>query len=876
MKLTRLRINQFRQFRVPLEIPEFRPGLNLFCGPNESGKSTIAGAIRAAFFERHRSSSVDDLRPWGDSGAAPEVELDFECDGQPWRLKKRFLTRKRCDLNIGGEVLSGDEAEDRLARMFGYQQPAKGASKPAFWGIPGLLWVEQGTGHDLRAPVAFAGEHIKSVLAATLGEVASTGGDDILQRVESELNELVTAKTDRPKGRFKEYGDKAEQLKTDLAALDLRIETYRQQVDRLGELSQRQAKEQAERPWEALREQQQRAEGRYQEVQQLSERQAQDQMALERCRNHLQVVLDRLQGFQLQASELLQRDQAKRVVQARLDDFLAQQNAVKGALQSADSLYKQARETDRLSRLAQRRRELQQQKREMEGRRTHLTQSLIQARALEKDLSREEAALAECCLDEVQLKVLERLSESQRDLSITQQSVATLLRFDLEPGQHIDLDGVRLEGQGEKRLLQGSDIHVHGVGRLHVSPGGKDLHELARQLEYATERLSAALAAAGTGSIEQARERAEATRSLQSTLSANRKLLALHAPQGGPALEQELTVTAQLLGKVDEQLEAIGDLDSSNLPDPQMAEQTMEHAATRLAEAERAERQLREQLIQNQQALNHAHEEYLNAQASLAKPERRQQEEQCHSTLASLRVEQAQLTQAIAQRALLIDEARPDILLQDIKRYQSSASQLELANRQRSDELVGLQAQLQAQDAEGLEERRAQRAAEFENWSRRHQQLERRTRALKLLAGLLTDKRQALTRQLQAPLQKHLNHYLQLLFPQAVLEVDEHLVPGQLVRLNQESGDFDALSFGAREQMGLISRLAYADLLKEAGRPTLIILDDALVHSDQHRFAQMKRILFDASQRHQVLLFTCHPDNWLDMGVPMREIHSYH
>jgi hypothetical protein len=32
--------------------------------------------------------------------------------------------------------------------------------------------------------------------------------------------------------------------------------------------------------------------------------------------------------------------------------------------------------------------------------------------------------------------------------------------------------------------------------------------------------------------------------------------------------------------------------------------------------------------------------------------------------------------------------------------------------------------------------------------------------------------------------------------------------------------------------MGVISRLAYADLLKEAGRPTLIILDDALVHSD--------------------------------------------
>ena len=80
----------------------------------------------------------------------------------------------------------------------------------------------------------------------------------------------------------------------------------------------------------------------------------------------------------------------------------------------------------------------------------------------------------------------------------------------------------------------------------------------------------------------------------------------------------------------------------------------------------------------------------------------------------------------------------------------------------------------------------------------------------------------------------------------------------------------DELSFGAREQLGLISRLAYADLLREAGRPTLLILDDALVHSDAERLSHMKRVIFDAAQRHQLLLFTCHPEDWQDMGVPLR------
>jgi uncharacterized protein YhaN len=74
--------------------------------------------------------------------------------------------------------------------------------------------------------------------------------------------------------------------------------------------------------------------------------------------------------------------------------------------------------------------------------------------------------------------------------------------------------------------------------------------------------------------------------------------------------------------------------------------------------------------------------------------------------------------------------------------------------------------------------------------------------------------------------------------------------------------------------MGLISRLAYADLLREAGRPTLVILDDTLVHSDEERLDDMKRILFDAATRHQLLLFTCHPEKWQDLGVPPVDIQA--
>lgn len=82
MKLRRLHIEQFKRFREALLIENFDDGLNLFAAPNEAGKSTVAEAIRAAFFKRHRSSSVEHLRPWSDAGAAPTVEVDFDIAGQ--------------------------------------------------------------------------------------------------------------------------------------------------------------------------------------------------------------------------------------------------------------------------------------------------------------------------------------------------------------------------------------------------------------------------------------------------------------------------------------------------------------------------------------------------------------------------------------------------------------------------------------------------------------------------------------------------------------------------------------------------------------------------------------------------------------------------
>ncbi len=65
------------------------------------------------------------------------------------------------------------------------------------------------------------------------------------------------------------------------------------------------------------------------------------------------------------------------------------------------------------------------------------------------------------------------------------------------------------------------------------------------------------------------------------------------------------------------------------------------------------------------------------------------------------------------------------------------------------------------------------------------------------------------------------------------------------------------LSKGTQEQLAVLTRLAFADLLLEDGAPISLILDDPLVYSDDARLETMTDILLEASQRMQVILLTC-------------------
>jgi len=253
MKLESIAIQEFKQFNGRLFIGDLEPGLNLFTGPNEAGKSTIAEAVRTVFLERYKASHLKDLLPWGKASGQPSVEVSFNLDGVACTLAKQFVTRQRCDLRIGQQVFGEDEAEDRLAALLGFSRATRGAMKADQAGVPGLLWVQQGETHDVRDASGHAALYLRDALTQLSGSTGSGGEDVLIGAVQRELRQLLTARTQRATGPLAE----AEQALAALAVERDTLEGQRRQFDenltRLATQQEAFEDAQRKRPWEACR-----------------------------------------------------------------------------------------------------------------------------------------------------------------------------------------------------------------------------------------------------------------------------------------------------------------------------------------------------------------------------------------------------------------------------------------------------------------------------------------------------------------------------------------------------------------------------------------------------------------------------------------------
>lgn len=120
----------------------------------------------------------------------------------------------------------------------------------------------------------------------------------------------------------------------------------------------------------------------------------------------------------------------------------------------------------------------------------------------------------------------------------------------------------------------------------------------------------------------------------------------------------------------------------------------------------------------------------------------------------------------------------------------------------------------------------------------------------------LSEARRKVVDRLTRPVISRVEPYLRAIFPGCTLHAGEEFrIDG--LKSPQYAEPFDELSGGAREQLALITRLGFAEVL--AGDERLpLLLDDALVNTDPVRIRAIHRVLDRASEKLQIIVFTCH------------------
>ncbi|MFM0717316.1 AAA family ATPase [Paraburkholderia strydomiana] len=867
MKLQSIAIQEFKQFSGRLVIDDLQPGLNLFTGPNEAGKSTIAEAVRAVFLERYKASHLKDLLPWGKASGQPSVEVSFELDGAQCRLSKQFVTRQRCELRIGQAVFGEDEAEDKLAALLGFSRAARGPLKAENAGVPGLLWVQQGGTQEVRDSTGHAAQYLRDALSQLSGGNESAGEDALIAAVQRELRQLLTARTQKSTGPLAE-------AETTLAALIAErdeLEQQRQQFDeniaRLATQQEAFDDTQRKRPWEL-----------HEQKAVLAQQRADAAAELERS---LQGLAQSLQVSEAELALSLQQEQGAAELEAAVARERQQLDAARANVSAAQTEHAQAS-----GGVAQFEQAFAEASRALELANAAVTAADLRSQIgfYRTESERLEAAIAaagkanDAVLEAAREAAAVEIDEAKRKRLATLDGELTLLRARTEAAMTrieyrlngaLTVDGEQLTGEGVLRVDDERLIGLGELGELRVIPGVSDLSAQLAELASLEAQHAQLLQALGVASLGEAEARYEKWKTLVAQQKSQAKILDVHAPQGIDALRAALASAAARLQASNERLAGLPDVSAA--PPLDEARRNADIARDALEAARKVLTQAAEKRSTGMATTDSLAAQLQRKEAQLNDDAYRRNRARWQTKIVEQRVQVDALRKQREGRERELEAARLDDPAAEAKRYHASAELARSEQHERQVRIAHLRSQLETVGASGLGERLAALDARVEQATRRKDELGLRASALSLLDEVLVDERDAAVAQLRAPLTERLGHYLKRIFPQSTIELGDDLSPATLDR-HGRADTLDALSFGTREQLGILTRLAYADLLKASGRPTLLMLDDAAVHTDAARRDAIKRALIDAATRHQILVFTCHPELWDDLGVRQRAI----
>lgn len=885
MKLRSVAVNQFRKFTAPTRLDGIGDGLNILIGPNEMGKSTLLDAIGAVFFERYSSAAKPIRALQNDRNrAAPVVHVDFELEDGGYRIEKRFLKKPYARLHCpDGRRFEGGEAERALRERLSFEQPGTHGANPETRGIWSVLWVRQGDSLGSVAVTARARASLYQALEAEVGDVlGGTQGARVVLALEEQLAALISPQRRRPRN---EYGEVVTRVATTEAALD---ELYSR--DELGaildeldgrsaELARLESKDGVQE--EKLEAQLEATRGERAEAARLEER-------IKAARAEAEL---RARDLADAESHLERRAELRTAVAGARRDSETTKGELAGAQRAADAV---EADVSALRSAAASAGTAADEAALAESHAGRVLNAVIRgdARALLRARHRRATAAAElrrsaeleAAAIPLTAEVLEGLREAARrveKVAALRNAAATTVSLEASPERlnGVTRDGVPLgDGGARFRALAPTILAIPDWGRITIEPAVRDLETLDQQSRDAVTAQTAALDAVGVADMSEAETRfGEREAALAEVARAERELADL-APNGLEELARQVReaddAAARALGSCDVEPPSIAEADRLVAEKRHAAEEARRKQAeanVALAGPQESLEERRSELGAAKQRAEAAAELWRQRQAELAGAEAKRTDADLEDAVRGAR-------RASEEQAVVVERLERSVTGDSVATLNARIERLTKIHKERRSErdrlrqeIARLEARAEERHAVEVHEEIGKRERSLEQDRATVAHFEREVQVLTLLVDTLRSAENAAKERFVAPVVSRVRPYLRALFPEADIVVDEDLSIAKLRRDPEHAEPYHQLSMGTREQVTVLVRLAFAQLLVEQGRPAAVILDDSLAFSDDQRLDRFFDVLTSAAQTVQILVLTCREQ--LFRGLGARRLH---
>jgi hypothetical protein len=408
-------------------------------------------------------------------------------------------------------------------------------------------------------------------------------------------------------------------------------------------------------------------------------------------------------------------------------------------------------------------------------------------------------------------------------------------------------------------------VDVPGVLAARVTPGATTLDIQAKHAA-AQQELAAALTAGEVTDLTAARTADERRREL---LSARDQLSAtLAGLRGDEQIDQLRSRLAQLraehpteadpvltdIGAARAELAAVQQARAAASSECETCRQAAVSASSRLAELSTRATVL-QNTLQTQRAELDAAAGRLAAERATAGDE--ELAASADTALAAAKAAQQRVTELADALAV----AAPDAVATELADAKKEADSLREHYEEAARALREITIELSIFGSEGRQGKLDAAETEREHAAHAHSLVGGRARAAQLLRSVMTRHRDTTRQRYVEPYRAELQRLGRPVFgPSFEVDVDSDLCIRSRT-LNGITVPYESLSGGAKEQLGILARLAGAALVaKEDAVP--VVVDDALGFTDPDRLTKMGE-LFDTVGTHgQVIVLTCSPDRY--------------